>query len=103
MGRVFYAEGILRDPRHIFYLTREEIFSYIEGAAVSQDLAALAGFRIAEYERFKTLPAPPERFATYGPAYHCADFGRFARLDPVEGNLQGIGCCPGKIKGTVRV
>ena len=103
MGRNWFAEGILDDARDIFYLTRDEIFSFIEGTAVTQDLKKLAGLRRAEFEKFRAMDPPPERFATYGIVYHNDDHHRFAKLEAVEGDLKGTGCCPGQVKARVRV
>ncbi|MGB0862908.1 MAG: PEP/pyruvate-binding domain-containing protein [Saprospiraceae bacterium] len=103
MGIRFYAENIIEHPRDIFYLTKEEIFSFIEGRAVTQDIKALIGLRKAEFEAYKKQETPSERFLTYGAVYHANDFFSTQKLEAIEGDLKGIGCCPGRVRAKVRV
>jgi len=103
IGKSFFAENILADSRDIFYLTKEEIFSFIEGTAVTQNLQSLITLRKEEFENFKTQDTPSERFATYGPVYHANDFFSKEKIEPLHGDLKGIGCCPGRVRGHVKV
>lgn len=103
MGKRFYAEGILQHPRDIFYLTRDEIFAYIEGTSVTAGLQQLVALRKAEFDGYRAMEPPSERFASYGTVYHGNDFYSTARVEAITGDLKGIGCCPGIIRGTVRV
>lgn len=103
LGKRFYSEGITNRPRDIFYLSKEEIFSYIEGTSVTADLKALILLRKAEFESYKNMNPASERFATFGPVYHANDFFSTTRVEKMEGDLKGIGCCPGRVKGKVRV
>ena len=59
--------------------------------------------RKAEFAAYRLQEVPQERFCTYG--YNFTDEYIYS-LDKVEGaveELQGIGCCPGIVKGKVRV
>lgn len=103
MGTRFYAESIIGHPRDIFFLTKEEIFSFIEGRAVTQDIKALIALRKAEFATYKTQESPSERFPTYGVVYHANDFFSTQKLEVIEGDLKGIGCCPGRVRAKVRV
>lgn len=103
MGNRFYAEGIIEHSRDIFYLTKEEIFSFIEGTSVTQNVKALITLRKNEFEAYQQQQPPSERFASYGPVYHANDFFSTTKVEKIEGDLKGIGCCPGKVKGKVRV
>ena len=103
IGKRFYAENIIHDARDIFYLTREEIFSFIEGRSVTQNVQQLIQLRKTEFEIYKKAAAPAERFATYGAVYHANDFYSTARFEEVVGDLKGIGCCPGIVKAKARV
>ncbi|MFY9309033.1 MAG: PEP/pyruvate-binding domain-containing protein [Bacteroidia bacterium] len=103
MGKRFYAEGIIEHSRDIFYLTKEEIFSFIEGTSVTQNVKALIALRKKEFESYQQQLPPSERFASYGPVYHANDFFSISRVEKIEGDLKGIGCCPGRVKGRVRV
>ena len=102
MGKNFYSENIINHPRDIFYLTKEEVFSYIEGTAVTQNLKSLVDLRKEEFEHYNQMEAPAPRFATYGPVYHANNF-QAAQTEIFEGDLKGIGCCPGVVKAKVRV
>ncbi len=102
MGQSFYKGGSIDNPRDIFYLTKEEIFSYIEGTAVSQNIKGLIALRKAEYENYRQQSAPAERFATYGVVYQGNDFFNTGHEAP-EGVLKGTGCCPGRVRAKVIV
>lgn len=103
MGERLCADGIIHNARDIFYLTKEEIFSYIEGTAVTQDLHALITLRQIEFETYRKAGSLSERFATYGVPYQGNDFFSTGRVDSHEGDLKGIGCSPGRILGRVKV
>ncbi|MEO5644267.1 MAG: PEP/pyruvate-binding domain-containing protein [Bacteroidia bacterium] len=103
LGKKFHSDGILETNRDIFYLTKDEIFSYIEGTSVTQNIKSLVQLRKTEFEAYKNQDAPSERFATYGTVYHANDFFSLNRVEKLEGDLKGIGCCPGRVKAKVRV
>ncbi|MBI3510113.1 MAG: phosphoenolpyruvate synthase [Bacteroidetes bacterium] len=103
MGTRFYSDGIIENARDIFYLTREEIFCFIEGTSVTQNIKALIQLRKTEFENYQKQDIPSERFATYGTVYHANDFFSLSRVNKVEGDLKGIGCCPGRVKAKVKV
>lgn len=103
MGKRFYADGLLDHSRDIFYLTKEDIFSYIEGTAVTQDIRALVALRRSVFDDYRQLGPLSERFATYGVPYHGNDFFNIDRVEKPEGGLKGIGCSPGRVTGRVRV
>lgn len=103
MGNHFYSEGIIANPRDIFYLTKDEIFQFIEGTSVSQNLQSLIDLRKAEFAEYQQQDPPSERFASYGAVYHANDFYSTARLEAIEGDLKGIGCCPGRVRAKVQV
>ncbi len=109
VGKRFFAEGVLDDPRDIFYLELEEILSYTEGAASCQDLRGLAAVRRSTFERYAELDLPANRFETFGSPYIANSYepsvtGQ-AGADEVSdtSGLSGIGCCPGIVRGRVRV
>ncbi|MFI5150031.1 MAG: PEP/pyruvate-binding domain-containing protein [Bacteroidia bacterium] len=103
IGNNFFSEGILKSPRDVFYLTKEEIFAYIEGTSVNTDIQKLVELRKEEFGAFAKMRPPSERFASYGPVYHANDFFSTSRVEKLEGDLKGIGCCPGRVRGKVRV
>lgn len=103
MGNRFYFEGIIDDSRDIFYLTKEEIFQFIEGTSVNQNLKTLIALRKREFAGYSENEVPSERFATYGAVYHANDFFSLERVESFEGDLKGIGCCPGRVRAKVQV
>ncbi len=103
IGKRFYADGLLHNAKDIFYLTREEIFAYIEGTAVTQDVKALVALRQDAFQTYRQLGPLSERFATYGVPYHGNDFFSMDRIETQEGDLKGIGCSPGRVTGRVRI
>lgn len=103
IGQVFYSEGIITDSRDIFFLTKEEIFSYIEGRTVTCNIVELIALRKNEFEKFENTPSPVERFPTYGIVYHANDFYPACDIQKFTGDLKGIGCSPGRVKGNVKV
>jgi pyruvate,water dikinase len=102
LGEQLAAAGALAAPEEVFYLTREEIFGYVEGTAVDSDLRALAALRRREFEEYERGPAPPDRFITNGPPATAAPGGE-PRPGEVggAGTLQGTGCCPGRVRAPV--
>lgn len=103
IGKALSTDGAIENPRDIFYLTIEEIFSYIEGTAVTQNIKWLIVLRKAEYETYRQQNPPSERFATYGVVYSGNDFFSTGKMEPIDGELKGIGCCPGRVIAKVKV
>ncbi|MEQ1552629.1 MAG: PEP/pyruvate-binding domain-containing protein [Ferruginibacter sp.] len=103
MGKHFFTENIIENVSDIFYLKIEEIFDFIEGKSVTQNIRALITLRKETFLEYEKQPTPSERFATYGIVYHANDFYSTARVDQIDGHLKGIGCCPGIVEAKVRV
>jgi len=106
MGRRLAGEGRLEEDRDVFYLTIEELLGFVEGTAVSADLRNLAALRKKEFARWRTEPAPADRFETTGAVYIGNRFSAAAKSTVLAENgqeLRGIGCCPGLVRGKARV
>ena len=112
MGENLAKLGVLDDPGDIFYLTRDEIFAFIEGRAPSNHMAQAAQERKIEFENYRNTPAPPDRFLTYGAVgtsvryYQVladADLLRDESVSDDPDLLKGTPCCPGVVEGVVRV
>jgi rifampicin phosphotransferase len=105
-GRRLHASGVLESANDVFYLQVEEILAYVNGAAVSIDLRALAALRKAEFAGYRDLPAPPDRFETRGPVYGVQPVAAApanTAADPLASERRGTGCCPGVVRGRARV
>jgi len=104
IGRRCHALDRLADPRDIFYLELDEILGFIEGTATTTNLKALVALRRAETDGDRTAPAPAERFETRGIVNHGNVFQPVTPPPPATGaERTGIGCCPGIVRGPVRV
>ena len=104
IGKRLAAEGRLGEPRDVFYVEVEEILGYIEGTATATDLAALAAARKREFQKFREMPAPADRFETRGAVHQGNDFtGKVAAAVSSGDSVKGIGCCPGVVRAQVRV
>lgn len=103
IGKQFYAEGVIDSPKDIFYLTKEEIFNFIEGKSSQINLRTQIEIRKTEYAVYHKEEALPERFTTYGTVYYANSFKATSVAEEIKGDLKGIGCCPGIVKAKVRV
>ena len=106
VGRRMVSEGLLRHERDIFYLTLNDVLGFVEGTGCDQNLSALAQRRIEEFKRFRTGPAPADRCETRGAVFLGNTFTSSAvssNLPDTTGVLKGTGCCPGVVRGRVRV
>ncbi|KAF9289319.1 hypothetical protein BGZ68_009626 [Mortierella alpina] len=116
MGHQLVALGALDKEQDVFYLTTEELLSYVDGRAVSRDLKALTNLRKTEFDSYVAdANAPPERFVTRGAAgvymwypHILADLDLLKDAEdsngpPEPGVLKGVSCCPGIVEGVVRV
>lgn len=106
LGQRFYALDLLDEAHDIFYLEAEEILGFVEGTATCTDLRGLAAVRKAEFARFRQMAPPAERFTTVGMVHQGNPFLAAPRpsLPLTNGEeLQGIGSCPGLVRGRARL
>lgn len=101
-GEVLCAAGRLDEPRHVFYLTMEEIQAFAEGRSMTTDLAALARTRVAEFARYEHIE-PPNQFETTGPPDVTATAAATPEPAGDGRTLRGTGCWPGIVEGLIRV
>ena len=105
IGKRFHAEGVLDSPRDIFWLEKDEIFGFVGGTSSSTNLRGVAAIRRAEFDGWRDMPPPADRFDTHGMVSHAQPYrSTAAAVEEPEGDtLKGIGCCPGVVRGMVRV
>jgi len=104
LGKRLAAVDCLADPRDVFYLELEELLAFVEARATTTDLKGLVRVRQAEFAGYRDAPTPADRFETRGLVYHGHDFAGAAPVPLPHGEtLQGLGCCPGVVRGLVRV
>ena len=97
MGEIFAEDSILDSGDDIWYLTVDEVFSSMQGTAVTRNLKGLVNMRKTEYTDYEKR-SPAERIKTVGSPY----LESLSIDNQVTGNgrvLQGIGCSSGKVEG----
>ncbi len=103
LGTQWSRQSILKTPHDIYFLTIDEVFDYLHGTAVTQDLAALAELRRHQYEAHGARAMLPNRFETLGIPYLDAPRDLLQAAQLTEGTLRGTGCCSGTVRGEARV
>ena len=104
-GHRFRELGLLEEPRDIFYLEVDEILGLVEGTGTTTTLKGLVALRKREYDGYRELDAPPDRFETRG-IVHVGNFSSRNDQGTVGSDgdrRKGIGCCRGIVRGPVRV
>lgn len=102
MGQKLWSDNLLTDKEDIFYLKQEEIVDFVEGRAVDTNLKNLVSMRRQQYELWKSEETAP-RIRTHGMVPHGNSFTEVASAIIEDGDLSGIGCCPGVVTGKVSV
>lgn len=105
-GKRLHAEGHLDNPRDAFFLHLDEILGSVECTGTIDDLRGLASLRKTRFEQYTSMPPTADRFETRGGIYIGNTFQPAtpqAGVGATEGDLKGIGCCPGVVRGPVRV
>jgi pyruvate,water dikinase len=104
LGNQWASLNVLSRKQDIYYLTVNEIWDFVEGTAVTQNLKRLVELRRAEYENHKTIAtALPDRFETFGIPYLDTPRDLLARQSSNSTSLHGTGCCSGIVRGKARV
>lgn len=104
IGKRLYALDRLEAPRDVFYLTLEELLGFVEGTACTTDLEGLVRVRKAEFEGYRTEAPPPDRIQAHGIVYLDHPLAAQPTATMSDGStMKGTGCCPGVVRGRVRV
>lgn len=104
LGRRLHALNRLAHPRDIFYLELDEVLAFVDGTATTINLMALAALRETEFCGYRAADPLPGRFETRGMVGHGQAFrSTVAETIPSGDSLTGTGCCPGVVRGPVRV
>lgn len=102
IGSKLAYEGIIDNQRDVFYLTKEEIFSFIAGTSASTNLKAIINYRKFEFEEYNNISLP-DRFETYGAPYFANKYDRHIKQEFQTSELSGIACSPGVIRAKVKL
>ena len=105
LGKRFVANELLDDPRDIFYLEVNEIIGIVDGTATTVNIRGLVMVRRAEYDHYREMPPPDDRFETHGMLHQGNNFRATTPSVVYEDTDQrrGIGCCPGVVQGRIQV
>lgn len=94
-------QGVLGRIDDIYHLTQDEVFGYIDGTGVTENLQALAGLRRAEFAGHQARELA-EQITTLGAVRNNA-FDKPREAAVGSGQLKGLGSSAGKVRGTARV
>lgn len=103
LGRRLHALDRLEEARDVFYLTLEELLGFIEGTACTTDLKSLVRLRKAEFDGYRTEAPPADRLQAPDIIYLDHALTRQESEAAAGDALKGTGCCPGIVRGRVRV
>ncbi|MCK5028077.1 MAG: hypothetical protein KAR57_00480 [Bacteroidales bacterium] len=103
LGKIFYSEDLLSKPEDIFMLTKDEIFSFIQGTSANYNLKDLVKIRNSQFEKYYQEPVQGERIKTHGIVYQGNSFYQENPIITTIDGLKGIGCCKGIVKGKVKI
>jgi pyruvate,water dikinase len=97
----FARDGSLQAPDDIYYLTLDEIFGFIDGTGVTENLDGLVRIRRAEFEANKRRNTGIQ-ITTWGPL-RGNDIFTEPEDSQTPGVLRGLGSSAGKVAGIARV
>jgi len=102
LGKRWADDGQLATHTDVFYLELDEILN--SDGSLDPTLLETIEARKSEFDTYRHQEKPQERFYTYGSDYSDAYIYSTEKLTVHPSDqLVGIGCCPGRVKGRVRV
>lgn len=102
IGTQLASQGLIEDKEDVFFLRQQEIQEFVNGKAIDTDLRSLISLRRKQYKDW-AQKEPASRIRTYGMVNHSNDFSTSAIREELVADLEGTGCCPGVVTGTVTV
>ena len=103
-GKRLAAEGRLERADDVFYLQVDEVLGLVEGTVTTANLGVLADARRREFDGYRSLEAPADRFDTRGAVWVGNRFQQTRAVATLgDDERRGIGCCPGVVEGRARV
>ncbi len=97
LGDRWHAQGVLRRPEDVFFLTLAEMRSVAAGAS-DEDTQARIERRKSEYDSFRDITPPITVLGRFRPQTRPP-----VREDATAECLHGLGVCPGIVRGKARV
>ena len=104
LGRRLQEQGHLEAARDVYYLEIDEVLGFVAGTATTVKLKELTALRQAEFSEYRASEPPPHRFTTRGIVSHAPAWTGPAADHAKAGGeqRQGMGCCPGLVRGRIR-
>lgn len=104
-GKRLAAQGMLDEPRDVFYLELDEVMGLSEATASTVNIRQLVALRKTEFDQYRQDTAPADRFETRGAVHLGNTFAASSRPDAAnaDATIKGLGCCAGIVRGPVRV
>jgi pyruvate,water dikinase len=102
IGETWSSQGLIENPRDVFFLELDEIRSFIEGTATCTDLKGLVSLRQREYASYEDR-VPDDRIETRGVVYSGNAFRSSHESAAPGAVLSGLGACQGVVEGSARV
>lgn len=107
VGKRLQQQNLIDDYRDIFYMELSEIVGFANGTATTLSLRPLVAMRKSEFDRYRAENEPPNRIEIRGAAGISAAAATLHRVSDecpsAAAELYGIACCPGVVRGPVRV
>lgn len=105
LGKRLHADAKLESADDIFYLELGEVLAAWESTGTILNLGDLAAQRRTEFAIYQGETPPPDRFETRGPVHRYTHFEETKKAEEAGSmdGIRGIGACPGKVTGRVRV
>lgn len=105
LGKRLQAQNIIESSEDIFYLEVGEVIRFVQATGASIALRGIIAARREEFDEYQSMPNPPRRFLTCGPA-QLRESRRpieTADVDTDEFLRKGQACSQGIVRGPVRI
>jgi len=99
LGKRLKSNNQIEESRDVFYLELIELLKLNEKDSYKELLSA----RKKLFGEYATQKDPQERFSTNGMNFTDEHIYSIDKIESVEGDLKGVGCCPGLVKASVRI
>jgi pyruvate,water dikinase len=103
LGHRFAEQGLIDDPRDVFFLEVDEVIGTVQGTCTTRNLRGLVELRRAEHDQWLAAGEMPDRVETVGTTNANPFDDAYAAVDVSGDALSGIGCCPGVVERRARV
>lgn len=100
IGIRFFNKNLIEEQADLFYLTKEEIFDFVNGTSIDTNLKHIISSRKTDYERYASLQMK-DRITTYGIVNENDIIDHSSKFS--SSNLKGVGCCAGVVESKVTV